>query len=254
MIETDVTIIGAGPAGMTAALFLAKNNVPVTLIEKDAFPRDKICGDCLGGYAVSVLKQIDKNLFDRFVHFDKKLVGSGVHLFGPEQQKISIEATTTVDKMIREVVLCKRIDFDNFLMEEIKRYNQINIIQNTNVSNVSKHSEGLLLHSDNGSFLKTKLLIVATGSIQTLVYDLNGKRTRRKHIIAGIKSYYEGIKDLNPEGYIELHFLKELAPGYFWIFPLPENQANVGLGLRSDIIARKKACLPETLDLDTDSS
>jgi flavin-dependent dehydrogenase len=91
------------------------------------------------------------------------------------------------------------------------------------------------------------LLIVATGSIQTLVYNLNGKRTLRKHIIAGIKTYYEGIEGLNPEGYIELHFLKELAPGYLWIFPLPENQANVGLGLRSDIIARKNLNLRQLL-------
>ena len=52
MRESDVTIIGAGPAGMTAAFFLAKNKIPVTLLEKRSFPRDKICGDCIGGFGL----------------------------------------------------------------------------------------------------------------------------------------------------------------------------------------------------------
>jgi flavin-dependent dehydrogenase len=39
---------------------------------------------------------------------------------------------------------------------------------------------------------------------------------------------------------IELHFFRELLPGYFWIFPLPGNNANVGLGVPSHVVSRKK--------------
>jgi geranylgeranyl reductase family protein len=246
MEETDVTIVGAGPAGLTAALFLAKKNIPVTLIEKDTFPRDKICGDCLGGFVISILRQIDDDLFDRFIRFDKKLVGSGVCLFGPEHQKVTVEATTSVDQKIREVVLCKRIDFDNFLMDEVKKYKQIRILQNTKITNISKHPGGLILYSKDKPLVDSKFTIIATGSIQSLVYHLNGKRLSRKHTVAGIRTYYEGIHDLN-DGYIELHFLKDLAPGYLWIFPLGEKQANVGLGLRSDVIAKKNINLNQLL-------
>jgi len=247
MKEADVTIIGAGPAGMTAALFLAKNNIPVTLIEKKTFPRDKICGDCLGGYALSVLKQIDEGLLDRFIEFDKKLVGSGVHFFGPDQQKVSIEAVNMVDKKMREVALCKRNDFDNFLMDEVKKQQQIEILQNVNITNLSYHINGVRLQSDNNFLLNTKLAIIAIGSQQTLVYKLNKKRPSKKHIAAGIRTYFEDVAGLNDTGYIEIHFLKELAPGYLWIFPLPGNLANVGLGLRSDVVTKRNLNLKALL-------
>ncbi len=58
-IKSEVTIIGAGPAGITAALVLAKKGIPCLLIDKYQFPRGKICGDGLGGKVVSVLNRID---------------------------------------------------------------------------------------------------------------------------------------------------------------------------------------------------
>ena len=247
MKETDVTIIGAGPAGMTTALFLARSDIPVTLIEKRIFPRDKICGDCLGGYALSVLKQIDDGLFERFLHFDKKRIGAGVHLYGPEHQKVTIEAINMVDQKIREIALCKRTDFDNFLMQEVKNYAQVKVIQDKNVSNISQHPNGLQLYSSSRPFITTKLAIIATGSNQSLVYRLHGNRPSRKHTATGIRTYFEGIKGLNGEEYIELHFLKELAPGYLWIFPLSGNLVNVGLGLRSDVVAKKNLNLKKLL-------
>ena len=50
-----VTIIGAGPAGSTAAILLARRGWEVTLIEQQRFPRDKVCGECLSALGVEVL-------------------------------------------------------------------------------------------------------------------------------------------------------------------------------------------------------
>lgn len=41
----DIAIIGAGPAGASAAIFAAKKGLKVALIDRAIFPRDKICGD-----------------------------------------------------------------------------------------------------------------------------------------------------------------------------------------------------------------
>jgi geranylgeranyl reductase family protein len=247
MKESGVTIIGAGPAGMTAAFFLAKNKIPVTIIEKNSFPRDKICGDCIGGFGLSVLKQMDSGLFERFANSDKKVIGSGVHFFGPEHQKVTVRAENMISDTMTEVALCRRIDFDNFLFEELNKLGNINIIQRKQVTNLIKNPEGIDIVCSDKTTLRSKLLILATGSQHLLVNKLNGSRQPKKQMAAGIRVYYENISDLNPEGYIELHFLKELAPGYLWIFPLTGNQANVGLGLRSDIVSKRKIDLKQML-------
>jgi menaquinone-9 beta-reductase len=64
-----------------------------------------------------------------------------------------------------------------------------------------------------------------------------------RHHCAGVRAYYSGVSELDPEGFIELIFLKELLPGYLWIFPLPNGRANVGLGLRSDVVAKRRVDL-----------
>jgi 2-polyprenyl-6-methoxyphenol hydroxylase-like FAD-dependent oxidoreductase len=61
----DVVIIGAGPAGSTAAVLLARAGWDVTLIEQSRFPRDKVCGECLSALGFDVLERL--GLADEFV-------------------------------------------------------------------------------------------------------------------------------------------------------------------------------------------
>src|SRR5688572_11616389 len=58
MIVTKVCIIGAGPAGATAALQLAYRGIPCVIVDKAFFPRDKVCGDGLSGKVLTVLSRI----------------------------------------------------------------------------------------------------------------------------------------------------------------------------------------------------
>ena len=46
-VESDVIVVGAGPAGSAAATHLARRGLHVTLLEKSRFPREKVCGDGL---------------------------------------------------------------------------------------------------------------------------------------------------------------------------------------------------------------
>jgi menaquinone-9 beta-reductase len=53
--QADVIVVGAGPAGASTAYHLAEAGLDVLLLEKSAFPRDKICGDGLTPRAVRQL-------------------------------------------------------------------------------------------------------------------------------------------------------------------------------------------------------
>jgi flavin-dependent dehydrogenase len=57
-VKTDVAIIGAGPAGSTLAALLASRGVDVALVDRDVFPRDKLCGEFLSYDALPVLEPL----------------------------------------------------------------------------------------------------------------------------------------------------------------------------------------------------
>ena len=54
----DVCIVGAGPAGATCAFYLAEQGVKVVLLEKERFPRDKLCGDAVCSPAHAHLRRM----------------------------------------------------------------------------------------------------------------------------------------------------------------------------------------------------
>jgi menaquinone-9 beta-reductase len=54
----DVGVVGAGPAGATCAWYLARRGIRVLLLEKKAFPRDKLCGDAICSRALIHLKRM----------------------------------------------------------------------------------------------------------------------------------------------------------------------------------------------------
>jgi 2-polyprenyl-6-methoxyphenol hydroxylase-like FAD-dependent oxidoreductase len=54
----DAVIVGAGPAGSTASILLAKAGWRVALIEKQEFPRRKVCGECVGATNIPLLQNL----------------------------------------------------------------------------------------------------------------------------------------------------------------------------------------------------
>lgn len=66
VISTDICIVGAGPAGAAAALYLHNRGQHCMLIDKAVFPRDKICGDALSEKVLMILNRIDPSLKKKF--------------------------------------------------------------------------------------------------------------------------------------------------------------------------------------------
>ncbi len=56
--RVDVAVVGAGPAGASTALLLARKGLHVLLIERSEFPRTKACGEYLSAGTVRLLEQL----------------------------------------------------------------------------------------------------------------------------------------------------------------------------------------------------
>src|SRR5258708_10492349 len=63
-MEVDVAIVGAGRAGSTLAALLARRGVSVALIDRDRFPRDKLCGEFVSYDALPVVERFGLSLND----------------------------------------------------------------------------------------------------------------------------------------------------------------------------------------------
>jgi flavin-dependent dehydrogenase len=57
--DADVIVVGAGPAGAVAATLLARQGARVRIVDRAAFPRDKLCGDTVNPGTLAVLKRLN---------------------------------------------------------------------------------------------------------------------------------------------------------------------------------------------------
>ncbi|MBP6731600.1 MAG: FAD-dependent monooxygenase, partial [Chitinophagales bacterium] len=247
-ITTDVLIIGAGPAGASAALFLAKKGINSVILEKEKFPRDKICGDALSGKTVEVLNKLDKNLVAE-LSANKKFLGSwGVTFVAPNGQALRVPFQTKKEKKNAPGFISKRIDFDNWLAEKAKATTGIKLYEESEVRRYKREEGYILAEAKNGKVFKSKLVIACDGAYSSFAKSIGGLITEPPHNCFGLRAYYKNVKGLDTENFIELHFLKEFLPGYFWIFPLPDGGANVGVGMRADKMTAKKINLKKSFE------
>ena len=238
--EFDLLIAGAGPAGCTLALNLAWTGLRIAVIEKDIFPRNKICGDALSGKVLNVMKRIPGNVYDDFLQNVNKIPSWGIRFTAPNFH--SIDVPFQADRLPGTPppgYVCKRNDFDNFLFEQLKAHSNIRVFQGERILEVSTGTGGALVKTENHEFYG-QVIAGADGVHSFVRKSLNGRSVDKRHFCVGIRAYFENVTALHPENFIELIFLKELLPGYFWIFPSTGGHANIGFGMLQDQVIRRK--------------
>lgn len=237
--DFDVIISGAGPAGCTAALALGSSGLKVALMEKESFPREKVCGDAIPAYAHKVLATIDDSYAAALENLEGKNPVSFCRYTAPDR--------TVFDINFRENgLVCRRTVFDSFLLELVSRPGNISVLTGTQLKDIKITEAGVSAFTAGGNIITSKLLIGCDGSAgisKKLLYPPDNDP--REGSVA-VRAYFSGIKD-NPGGTLEFHFLKDLLPGYFWIFPLPGNEFNAGIGMPSGIVTSGKISLRDTM-------
>jgi menaquinone-9 beta-reductase len=262
MKNAQIVILGAGPAGTATALKLSQLNIPCVLIDKAIFLRDKICGDGISNQCVHVIqKWLDPSVMERFAAANHLQIDSwGLQVEGTTGSGFEIPYRPYSDKT-KEMptgFVCKRRDFDNFLVEEVRRSPLIEFLENVEITHFEsilfeENKQGFLLKDKTNSFqIQAQLVIAADGAQSRFARQIGGIELDNKHYMASVKAYYKGVTGFHKDNFLEFYFLKDFLPGYFWIFPLPNGEANVGIAIVSEEVSKRKLnlkkCLEEVLE------
>jgi menaquinone-9 beta-reductase len=245
----DAIVVGAGPGGATAAAFMASAGRKVLLVDKEAFPRDKICGDAISGKSVDVLKRLD--LTSEVMAAEQ--VGSwGVTFGGPDGHEAAIPFVKDFSRPVPPGFVCAREVFDEIIVRKAVREGA-DLRENTTVEDLlfaeDGRISGAVLKGDSGRVeIRSPLVIGADGAYSVVARKLGMAQLDEKHYCAGLRVYYEGVSDFHERNHVELHFLSEAIPGYFWVFPMANGRANVGVGMLSAAVKKRKIKLKEVLE------
>ena len=242
----DIIIVGGGPAGTCAALYAHKMGLKTIILDKNTFPRDKICGDALSGKSVKYMRELG------ILNEVSDLKGSTIRriTFGsPSHKQFDIHLDHSKKKEnIKEGYVIPREIYDNFLFEKAKNVTQI--IENFNVNNLLYENDKIVgvsgkLNKEMHKFY-APLILGCDGAKSTIARKLGFHTEDKDNTAIAIRCYYEGVKGLTDQ--IELHFVDEVLPGYFWLFPAGDNIANIGLGLSKKDAKKDERKLSQILD------
>ena len=259
--EFDVIIVGGGPSGSACATFLSKAGRNVLLLDKAKFPRDKICGDGISGKSVGVLKAMDVlPAMAKSEHIKMY----GVTFSSPKGVVVKIASKSSAGEAPPGFVARREV-FDNVLFQHAKKL--VPTVEGFQVNDLlwdSAQPSGVVSESQTSGLrsgdkvvgltgfdlatrqkysFKAKIVVGADGAASVVSNKVKLDDIDENHQLVAIRAYYKNVKNCNDT--IELHFVDELIPGYFWIFPLANGMANVGAGMVTRDMKSKKINLQE---------
>ncbi len=229
----DVIICGGGPAGSTCALALAGSGLRVAVIEKFGFPRDKVCGDAVAAYVPKVLGTLHPKFKEALSTFNEKVMVNTCRIVAPNTKSFDI-------KYSESGFISTRVSWDNYLFELASAEKNVTFFLNQTIVDVSVDKVKSEVTVQTSALLfKGKIVIGCDGAHSIVNKKIVGTKIDLNHYSGGVRSYYKNVTGI-PDQTFEIHFIKNLLPGYFWIFPIRDNMANVGLGALSADISKRK--------------
>lgn len=223
-VDHDVMIVGGGPAGISTWLHLNKNSPDVAsrtlLIEKERYPRYKLCGGAVGGWSNIVLKQLDVKNNAPYVRIDNI--------------ECKYDTDTTCLKKPGFFKVYKREEFDHELAKvAIKRGLTLN--EGEKFLDFARKDDHLSIKTNVRTY-KVKTLIGADGALSKVRKKMNLKN--KPNLAPALEIFTKVDKDYDLEFdkkkvVFDFSPVKKGLQGYIWHFPCLQDSKpfmNHGIG------------------------
>ncbi|MDQ7992152.1 MAG: geranylgeranyl reductase family protein [Propionicimonas sp.] len=242
--RTDVIVVGAGPGGSTAARYLAERGLAVTLLEKSAFPREKVCGDGLTPRAVKQLIRLGIDTSDETVWLRNK----GLRVYGGRAEPFELPWPELAEFPPYGLVR-GRADFDKILADHAVAGGAV-LHENTTVTGavIDPRTDRITgVTTKDGRTFAAPLVIAADGNSSRLALSLGLAKRKDRPMGVAVRTYFTSPRsnDDYMESWLELWDGKpgesNLMPGYGWIFGMGDGTCNVGLGTVTSSATSTKA-------------
>ncbi|MGD9900482.1 MAG: NAD(P)/FAD-dependent oxidoreductase, partial [Calditrichaceae bacterium] len=132
--------------------------------------------------------------------------------------------------------------FDHFLLTEASKAVD-RLIQGFKVIDIVEENgfvrgiRGINSETAKEEIYTGKIVIGADGFNSVVARKTGLFRHEPEHLIIALRQYYKNISGLSDQ--LEIHYLKEIQPGYFWVFPLDNGGANIGIGMLHKTIKKR---------------
>jgi geranylgeranyl reductase family protein len=215
----DVVVVGAGPAGATAAKYLAEKGVHTLLIDKRTYPRDKPCGGVL---SIRTLK--------RFPYITDELIDA--YSFGGSISSSSLRDRISVQKEKPIAAFVLRKHFDQGLVNIAVESGTI-FRDGISVVDIQRTEDQVKILLSNREFLESQLVIGADGIWSTVAKQI-GFGQHYTHIGRCFFQEYPLENSLLDQYFTEKRFFQfylrfQGIKGTGWVFP-KKNSVNIGIG------------------------
>lgn len=245
--EFDAIVVGGGPAGNTCSLFLADAGLKVLLLEKEVFPRDKTCADNKSWVCTSIVKEL--GLWEKFQSLPKQEI-TQMLFSSPAGHEMLVELEKEKIEKDGPHYNVRRLFFDDFLFQAAKKRKNIQVIEGFLVEGAifeEKKVVGVKGKNPGGKIEEffSKIVVGADGSTSPFSMSVGINPIVSERHALSARAYFSGVKFL--PNTVELHYLKGVCPGYFWIFPVDNGLCNVGVGLQTIELGKKGKKIDELL-------